>query len=221
MPSSCAISPASGPSMWAPSTRSVSRIDHQLHQHLLVAAGQRLPHRPERSVDLESPKRSRRILLGQADRADLRLREHRGRDLLVVRLGRLVRERGLDEAHRLVDRHRRQLDAVGDVADRPDVVDAGARILVDHDRAVLVQLHADRLKPKPSVLGIRPIASMTWSAVEHFPPAERASSRPSGRLRDLLEELVADHLDRPCFSIASCRAAAGPCRSGDRISRPR
>ena len=42
------------PRIWAPSTTCVAAVDHQLHQHLLVAAGQRVPHRPERgAVDLD------------------------------------------------------------------------------------------------------------------------------------------------------------------------
>ena len=88
-------------------------------------------------------------VLGQADRADLRLREHRRRDFVVVGLGRAVAEHGLDEAHRLVDGDRRQLHAVGDVADRPDVVDARPRIVVDLDGAVLVERDAGGFQPEP------------------------------------------------------------------------
>ena len=43
---------------------------------------------------------------------------------------RLVTIERVDQAHGLVDGYRRQLDAVGDVANGVDVVDTGPRIFV-------------------------------------------------------------------------------------------
>ena len=142
-----------------------------------------MPHRPEGgAVDVEVGEALGGIVLGQADGADLRLREDGGRRSCRGRAGRVVLERGLDEAHRLVDRDRRQLHPVGDVADRPDVVDVGARIVVDHDRAGLAGLDAGRFQAQ--IFGVGDAADRQHDLVDrqHLAAADRcASSRPSAR----------------------------------------
>ena len=59
--------------------------------------------------------------LGQPDRADFGLREHRGRDGRVIDLHGALAEHGVGKGVALADRDRRQVDAVGDVADGVDV----------------------------------------------------------------------------------------------------
>ena len=97
-------------------------VDDELHQHAGVAAGQRRLHRPERRlVDVDRGELRARLGLGQADDADLRLGEHRGRHVGVIDLRRALAEHGVGEGMALADRDRRQVDAIGDVADRVDV----------------------------------------------------------------------------------------------------
>ena len=94
----------------------------------------------------------------------------------------LSRNSGLDEAHRLVDGDRRQLHPVGDVADRLDVVDVGARVVIDDDPPLRAELDAGLLQAEPSVLGIRPIAQ--HHLVDRrapLPLGELRRSRPSSR----------------------------------------
>ena len=163
-------------------------VHHQLHQHLLVAARQRVPHRTEGgTINLDVREALDRLILGQADRADLRLREHGRRNGVVVGRRRVVLEGGLDEAHRFVDGHRRQLHAVGDVADRPDVLDIGAGISVDDDGTRLAKFHADAFEPH--ILGIRDATDGQHDLVDgqrlaagkqHVQPALRVLAHPFG-----------------------------------------
>src|SRR5262245_25315697 len=60
-------------------------IDDELHQHLLVAAANHGFERPEpRLVDVDLGEDRPRRLFREADRADLGLRKHRGRDEAVI-----------------------------------------------------------------------------------------------------------------------------------------
>src|SRR5262245_31415317 len=60
-------------------------IDDELHQHLLVAAADHGFERPEpRLVNIDFGEDRARRVLGEADRADLGLRKHRGRDEAVI-----------------------------------------------------------------------------------------------------------------------------------------
>ncbi len=77
-----------------------------------------------------------RLGLGETDGADLRLREHRGRDVGVIHLHLALAEHGVGEGMALADRDRRQVEAMGDVADRVDAVDRALGEMVDRDAAV-------------------------------------------------------------------------------------
>ena len=89
-----------------------------------------------------------RLRLGHADRADLGLGKDRGRHVGVVDRDRLAAEYGVGEGVPLADRHRSEVDPVGDVADRVDVRHAGLRELVDRDAAVPRERDAGRLEPE-------------------------------------------------------------------------
>src|SRR6185369_7565679 len=112
-------------------------IDHELHQHAGVAAGHRRLDRAEIGlVDVDMAEFRAGFSFRQADGADFGLREHRGRDGGVIDLDGALAEHGVGEGVALADRHRRQIGAVGDVADRIDVVDRGLRPAIDGDAAI-------------------------------------------------------------------------------------
>ena len=67
---------------------------------------------------------------------------------------RLAAEYAVGKGMAFADRHRGQLDAVGDVADRPDVVDIGAAVGADRNRMIVVQ--CDTGGSKAEVLDVRP-----------------------------------------------------------------
>ncbi len=99
-------------------------VDHQLHVGLLgVVAHHDLERAEHRLVDVHLPVALARLLLGEADGRDVRVGEHGGRHVLVVDGRRLAAEQRLREPHRFRGRHRREVDAVGDIADGVDGVD--------------------------------------------------------------------------------------------------
>ena len=125
-------------------------VDHQLHQHPLVRAGEGVLHRAEAGhIDVHfAGTGAARVMLGQADDADRRLAEDRAGDGFVVEVLRIVLVDRLVEGDGLADGDRGQVHAVGHVADGPDVVGRGLRIVVDLDRALVVQLDARLLQPQ-------------------------------------------------------------------------
>ena len=86
------------------------------------------------------------------------MREHRRRDVLVVDVPLGAAEQVVDQRHRLGERDRRELDAVDHVADGVDAGHVGAVVLVDQHRAVGVELTPTASRPRPAVLGTRPVA---------------------------------------------------------------
>ncbi|ABA48398.1 hypothetical protein BURPS1710b_0499 [Burkholderia pseudomallei 1710b] len=124
--------------------------DDELHERLFVAAGQRVPQRAERRlVDVERAELGARLRLGEPDRRDLRLAEHRGRNVAMIGGDPLAAEQVRREQHAVARRDGRQLRARGDVADRVDRRHRRRRIGVDFDRAVRVARDPDRLEPEP------------------------------------------------------------------------
>ena len=98
------------------------RVNHQFHQHPRLAAGQRRLQRAERRlVDINDSELRPRLRLGEAHGADLGLREHGGRNIDVIDLDRPLAENRIGESVALTDRYRRQIEAMGDVADRIDM----------------------------------------------------------------------------------------------------
>ncbi len=79
----------------------------------------------------------------------------------------LVAEHAVGERMALADRDRRQRHAVGDIADGVDVVDAGARVRIDHDLAALCRRATPALsRPRFAVFGTRPVANMIASVMQ-------------------------------------------------------
>ena len=157
-------------------------VDDQLHHRALLAAGERVLHRPEaRAIDVDRADLDARLGLGQADRRDRRLAEDGGRHVGRVELRRIVVEQRLGQGPRLGDRHRRQVQAVGDVADRVDRRDRGLGPFVDRDRAGFVRDDADVLEP--DALGIGPAGrgigmgiGLAAGRVEHLVDLDRIAA---------------------------------------------
>ena len=90
-----------------------------------------------RLVDVELGVALARLLLGQADGADLGRGEDGGRHHRVIDGDGLVAEHGVGEGMALADGDGREVHAIGHVAHGIDVVDRRAGVLVDRDRAVV------------------------------------------------------------------------------------
>ncbi len=128
-------------------------VDHQLHQGAVHAAIEGRLHRAERRlVDVHLAILVARLRLAEAHHAHRRLGEDRARHGIVVIAGRVAPELGLGEGGALADRNRRQVDAVGDIADGPDVLDVGARPFVDLDGALVVELDPGGVQPEATGL---------------------------------------------------------------------
>ena len=94
-----------------------------------------------------------RLLLRQADGANLGIREHGGRDHGVIDRRRLVVEHGLGEGGRLMDGDRGEIHPVGDIADAIDIVHRRAGKFVDHDMAVPAKVDTHLVQPEPHRIG--------------------------------------------------------------------
>jgi hypothetical protein len=85
------------------------------------------------------------IVLGEADAAQLRVGEDRGRKDRVVGRAAVRREHVLDGDPRLILRDRRELGNAGDVARSPDPADVRPHALVHLDAAAMA-LHTDAVE---------------------------------------------------------------------------
>ena len=72
----------------------------------------------------------------------------------VIEAHRFAAKLGLGEGGALADGHGGQVDAVGDVAHRPDVLDIGAGERIHDHGAALVERHAGRLQPQARGIGL-------------------------------------------------------------------
>ena len=82
---------------------------------------------------------------------------------------RVVVEQRLGEGAALGDRDRRQVQPVGDVADRVDVVDVGARHASTMTAPSASSSTPASSRPSPSVLGMRPVAQHDCVGVDRSP----------------------------------------------------
>ena len=71
----------------------------------------------------------------------------------MIEVRRTAGEFGFGEGRALADRHRRQVDPVGDIAHRPDAVDIGFRKFVDDHRAALAERHSGLLQSQSGGVG--------------------------------------------------------------------
>ena len=81
----------------------------------------------------------------------------------------------------LADRDRRQIDAVGHIAHRPDAVDIGFREFVDDDGALFVQLHAGVFQAESFGIGFTAdreenLIDLQFIAIAEFDPLTLAFS---------------------------------------------
>ena len=128
----------------------VLAVGDELDEADRLAQAVRLAVRRERELrDLDVVAGVARLLLGEAERGDLRRAERGARHHAVVaeRHGLGLADRlGRDDALRLGDV--RELQLRGDIADRVDVRDRGVHEVVDLDRAAIGELHAGVLEPE-------------------------------------------------------------------------
>ena len=122
-------------------------LDHQLHEGALVLVGEgELEGAEGGLVDVHGTVARARLFLGEPDRGEVRVGEHRCGDVLVIDRDRLVAEQGAGEPHRFRRGDRGEVHAVGDVADGVDRVHVGGGVLVHDDGAVGGELHARRFE---------------------------------------------------------------------------
>src|SRR6185437_3144118 len=127
-----------------------------MRQHLHLADG--LVHRDgaadrgeREAADLVRDAGVLQVLFGLAGPGDFRLGVDHPRDGVVVDVTGLAGD-PLGHRHAFLGTLVRQHRAAHRVADRPNAIDAGVVVLVDHDAAALVQLHASILAPKPDAI---------------------------------------------------------------------
>ena len=178
-------------------------VDHELHQHAARIARQRRLERPEvRLVDVDAGEALARLGLGEPDDADLRLGEHRGRNVDVVDGGRPSAEQRIGDRVAFANGDGRQIDPVGDVADREDVRDRGARIAVDGDAAIVGDGDAGVLDAEIGDVGLAADREHHPLGDEPAAVAQRRGIAAALRL-DRLDELAGDDLDAARFHLAA------------------
>ncbi|MNL33429.1 hypothetical protein D3C87_1553410 [compost metagenome] len=172
------------------------RIDDQLHDHSLGAAGESRLHRAEfGAINFQLVITLGGFLFRKPDRANFRLRENSCRDQVIIRRGRIVAIDRLDETHGFVDCDRRQLYPVGDVAQRVDILHVGAGIFIDDDCTTLVGLHTGRLKSETLCVGVA--TECQHDCLDRKRLAAFGARRQSAgrRLGDFLDHVGEDDLD--------------------------
>ena len=96
-------------------------LDHQLHDGALVPVAEgELEGAEGRLVDVHGAVALARFFLRESHRGDVRIGEHRGRDVFVVHRGGFAAKQRFRERHSFRGRHRREVEAIGGVADRVD-----------------------------------------------------------------------------------------------------
>ena len=162
----CRISGESGPIMCKPDDLIGLLVDDHLVQRAFVAAREHIAHRAEiarvhadGAIALRaSPSVIPTDAIGGCENTAVGMHWHNQQP------SGLVAEHGVGKRLPLADRHRGQLDAVGDIAHRIDAVARRLVVFVDRDRALLVEFNPDMLQPQPLMLGTRPVANSTMSA---------------------------------------------------------
>ena len=121
--------------------------------------------------------------------------EHGRRHAAIIDLALVVAEHRVGKGMAFADRHRGQLQPVGHVAHRIDALATAAAILVDLDRALLVQLDARRLQPQPLGMGPPPGREQHQVGRHRIAIGEAHAQRPVAILLDLLHLRVEAEID--------------------------
>ena len=219
------------PMMWQPTIFSSGPTHTSFMSVRVLRVVERVIHRREiRDVHLHRIAEARaRLALARAHRADGRMREHHGRNHVVVEmpLG-LAAEQAVAEAPARRDRHGRERGAPGHVADRVDAGDIGVLERVGrHESARRRARRPPRSSSSPATFAERPIAHSTQSKSREFAPVGR-DQRFLARLlaqRGRHDSRVDGHaLPRASRASATCRASHRSESAGDpcgRTARPR
>ena len=115
-------------------------LHDQLEQHLGIAGGECLAHRPEAGavhLDPIGTAPRDRLLFGEPHAGQFGLGKHGAGYQAVVHLTGLVAIHRVGEGAALIHRHRRQVDAVGHIANGVDAVHVGALIGIHRDAGAL------------------------------------------------------------------------------------
>ena len=124
-------------------------VDHQLLQPAFEIVGQGVFHRPKAAdVNIDLAVLGARRLLGQADRANRRLAEHGAWHVRVADRHAVGVEQVFGQGVTLGDSHRRQVHAVGDIADGEHARQVGARLVIDDHRPLVVDRDTGGLEAK-------------------------------------------------------------------------
>src|SRR5262249_40601323 len=171
------------------------RVDYELHQNPAVATRQGRLERPERGlVDIDAGQTFARLGLGETDGADLRLREHRGRNVGMVYGGRPVAEHRIRKSVALAYRDGSEIDSVGDIADRIDVRYRRARIRIDRDAAQRRRLDARLLDAEIGDVGLAAYREHDAIGIDLAAAGQRGGVARIAFL-DRGDDLADDHLD--------------------------
>ena len=132
-----------------------------VHDHLverpLLAPGQHIFHRAEVGrIDLHRPQLVLRLRFGHADTGQRGVTEHGGWHAVIIDRARIAAKDRIGKGMTLADRHRGQLQTVGHVAHGIDALATGPAIVVDLDRALVVQFDACAVQPQPVDIGLSP-----------------------------------------------------------------
>ena len=96
-------------------------LDDEFHQAAFGAAAKRMQQGSKfGTIYAHGIETRTRILFRKANRADVRMREHRCRNEFIVHLALAVAVEQIHQRHLLTERHRRELHAVDHVAERVD-----------------------------------------------------------------------------------------------------
>src|SRR5215471_15464539 len=138
----------------------------------------------------------------------------------MINLDIALAEHGVGEGMPLADRNRRQIDTVGDIANRVDGRHRGLGIFVDRNAAVArIDGDAGLLEPKLATLGCRPIANITFSEAM-LDPFDRCVvySLP---WRSIFSTVQPVRRVMPCFSISLRRWARTSSSKPRKMLSPR
>ncbi len=160
-------SEAIGPMMCTPRMRSVARVGDKFHEAAGVAERARTAVGHERETarrGTRTPSLFNCCSVLPTHAISGRSVDHPGYGV-EVDVAVLARD-ALRDRDAFLFRLVREHGAAHDVADRPDVRQVGAALVVDRDEAARVELEPDRLpRSSPAVFGTRPIATISLSQV--------------------------------------------------------